>query len=156
MSVGILQLLVSSLVAGVVPVMSDKTAQLRVSCQYVCRDLMCIDTQWFATALELLMPWMEECVWVLDNLRRCTHLSVMKCDCSALSRSALRGIYRLELFRNSTIAVASNIWFCGLPLNVQYVLISVMAMSGSFIVNLLLVDDPLPVIGELLFIDLAS
>ena len=36
-SVGSFQLLVSSLVAGVVPVISDKTAQLRLLCQSVCR-----------------------------------------------------------------------------------------------------------------------
>jgi len=44
-SVGSFQLLVSSLFAGVVPVISDKTAQLRLLCQSVCRDLMCIETE---------------------------------------------------------------------------------------------------------------
>ena len=76
MSVGIFQRLVSSLAAGFVPVISDKTAQFRLSCQSICRDLMCTDTQWLATALEWLVPCMEERVWILDNLRRCTHLSV--------------------------------------------------------------------------------
>jgi len=59
MSAGILQVMVSNLVAGVVPTTSDKTAHLRLSCQSVCRYLMCIDTQWFATKLELLIPWIE-------------------------------------------------------------------------------------------------
>ena len=36
MSVGSFHLLVSSFVAGVVPVMSGNTAQLRMSCQLVC------------------------------------------------------------------------------------------------------------------------
>jgi len=73
-SVRILQLLVSSLVAGFVPVILDKAAWLRLSCQCVCRDLMCTDTQLFAIGLELLMPRIEERVWILDILRCCTHL----------------------------------------------------------------------------------
>jgi len=122
-SLGILPLIVSSLVAGVVPVILDKTAHLRLSCPSVCRDLICTDTQLFARGLELLMPWIEKCVGDLDNLRRCTHVSVMKCDCDALSRTALYDIHRPELIWSSTIAVASYIWFCVLPLSEPFVFI---------------------------------
>ena len=102
---GIPQLLLSSLVAGVLTVISDKTAHLRLSCQSVCRDLMCTDPEWFATALEFLRPWIEENVWVLDYHRRSTHFYVMKCDCDALSSSALHCIYEPGLFWIPNIAV---------------------------------------------------
>ena len=127
-SVGIFQLFVSSWLAGVVPVISDKTAQIRLSCQSVCRDLICIDTQKFATALDLQMPKIEERVYALNNLRRFTPQSVMKCGCNALSRSALNVVYLKNRIRISTIAVVSNIWFCVLPSNEQYVFTSAVGL----------------------------
>ena len=80
MSFGIFQLviLVSSLEGGVVPVILDKMAQSSVVCQSVCLDLKCIEVLWCVVVFTLLMPWIDACVWVLDNLKRCTHLSVMR------------------------------------------------------------------------------
>jgi hypothetical protein len=80
MSVGIFQVLVSSLVDGVGPVMLDKMVQSRVVCQSVCLDFNCIEIMWCVAVLTLLIPVMDACVWVLDNLKRCTHLSAIKCD----------------------------------------------------------------------------
>ena len=125
MSVGSFHLLVSSLVACVVPLMSGNTAQFRLSCQSVYLDLMWTDTQWVAAALEWLMPCMEERVWVLDNLRRCTIYSVIKWHLEALSKRTLHGTYCPDFFLSSTTVVARNVWFCGLPLKIKYVLISV-------------------------------
>jgi len=90
-----------------------------VLCQSVCLDLICIETLWCVAVFTLLMPCMDACVWVRDNLKRCTHLSVMKCDCEALSNNARHGTYWPELFCTSTIAVVSKLWFLGLPLNEQ-------------------------------------
>ena len=122
MSLGICQVLVSSLVDGVVPVMFDKMAQSSVVCQSVCLDLRCTDTLWCVAVFTLLIPCIEVCDWVLDNLKRCTHLSVMKCDWEALSNNALHGTYWPALFWISTLAVANRIWFLGVPLIEQYVL----------------------------------
>jgi len=72
--------LVSSLVDGVLPVMLERMAQSSVVCQSVCLDLNCIQTLWCVAVFTLLIPVMDACVWVLDNFKRCTHLSVMKCD----------------------------------------------------------------------------
>jgi hypothetical protein len=41
----------------------------------------------------LLIPRLDVCVWVLGSRSHCTHLSVIKCDCEPLSRSALHGMY---------------------------------------------------------------
>jgi hypothetical protein len=79
MSLRIFQLLISSLVTGVIPVMLDKIAQSSVVCQSVCPDLKCSETLWCVAVFKLLIPCIDVCVWVLGNLRRCTHLSVMKC-----------------------------------------------------------------------------
>ena len=73
-------MLVSNLVDGVRPVMFDKMVQSSVVCQLVCLDLSCTDTLWCVAVFTLLMPCIDVCDWVLDNLSRCTHLSVMKCD----------------------------------------------------------------------------
>ena len=73
-------MLVSSLVDGVGPVMLDKIVQSRVVCQSVCLDINCIEIMWCVAVFTLLIPVMDACVWVLDNLKRCTHLSVIKCD----------------------------------------------------------------------------
>ena len=70
------------------------------------------------------MPCICACVWVLDNLKHCTHLSVMKYDWEALSNNALHGTYWPNLFWTSTMAVASRMWFLGLPFNKQYLLTS--------------------------------
>jgi hypothetical protein len=122
MSSGIFQLTVSSLEGGVVPIMLDKMAQSSVVCQSVCLDLQWIETLWCVAVFTLLMPWMDACVWVLDNLKLCAHLSVMKLDWDPLSNRALHGKHWPDLFCTSTIAVASRMWFLGLPLYVQYVL----------------------------------
>jgi len=80
MSLGIFQVHVFSLVDGVVPVMLGRMTQSSVVCQSVCRDLNCNETLWCVAVFTLLMPVMDACVWVLDKLKRWTHLSVMKCD----------------------------------------------------------------------------
>ena len=80
MSVGIFQLLVSNLVGGVVPVMLDNIALSSMVCQSVCLDLKCTETLWCVAVFTLLIPCIDVCVWVLGNLKCCTHLSVMKCD----------------------------------------------------------------------------
>ena len=67
-------MLVSSLVDGVVPVMLDGMAQSSVVCQSVCIDLKCIETLWWIAVFTLLMSCMDVCVWVLVNLKHCTHL----------------------------------------------------------------------------------
>ena len=90
-SFGIFKLFVFSLEGGVVPVMLDKTAQSSVVCQSVFLDLKWIEKLWCVSVFTLLMPWMGTCVWVLDNLKRCTHLSVVKCDWEPLSNMALHG-----------------------------------------------------------------
>jgi len=128
MSLGIFQVLVSNLVDGVVPMIRDKMAQSSVVCQSVCLDLKCIETLWCVAVFMLLMPCIDACLWVLDNLKRCAHLSVMKCDWEALSNSALHGTYWPDLFWTSTMAVASRIWFLGLLLNEQYVLTSAVGL----------------------------
>jgi len=92
MSLGIFQVLVSSLVDGVLPVMLDRMAQ-SIVCQSVCLDLNCIETLWRVAVFTLLMPVMNAFVWVLDNLKRCRHLCGMKCDCEALPNNALHGMY---------------------------------------------------------------
>jgi len=96
------------------------------------------------SVLTLDMPWICACVWVLDNLKRCTHLSVMKCDWEALSSNALHGIYWPDLFWTSTMAVACRTWFLGLPLNEQYVLTSAVALPLASARPL--VTDPLSLI----------
>jgi len=124
MSLGIFQVIVSNLVDGVVPVIWDKMAHLSVVCKSVCLDLKCIDTLWYVSVLTLDMTCIDVCVWILDNLKRCTHLSVMKCHSQALSNNALHGTYWQNLLWTSTMAVASRIWFLGLPLNEQHLLTS--------------------------------
>jgi hypothetical protein len=61
MSVGILQLLMSNLVGGVVPVMLVKAAQSNVF-QSVCLDLKCSGTVCCVAVFTLLIPCIEECV----------------------------------------------------------------------------------------------
>jgi len=121
---GIFQALTSIMVNDVVSLMWDKIKQLIVVCQSVCLDLKWIETLWYVSGLTLDMPCICACVWVLGNLKRCTHLSVMKCDWEALYNNALHGTYWPDLFWTSTMSVASRIWFLGLPLNEQYVQIS--------------------------------
>jgi len=58
-SVGIPQVFVSSLVAGVFLVISSKTAQIRMSCGSLHRDIMCTDTERYATALEFWCPGLK-------------------------------------------------------------------------------------------------
>jgi len=99
-----------------------------ILCKLVCLDLKCIETLWCDAVLTLLMPCIDAYVWILDNLKRCTHLSVMKCDWEALSNNALHGTYWPDLFWTSTMAVASRIWFLDLPLNEQYVLTSAVGL----------------------------
>ena len=70
----------SSLVTDVIPVMLDNTAQSSLVCQSVCLDLNCTETLWCVAVFTLLIPCIDVCVWVLDNRKRCTHVSVMKCD----------------------------------------------------------------------------
>jgi len=155
-SVVLLQLFISSLVACVVPVMSDETAQLRESCQSLCRYLMCIEKQWFATTLELLLPWIEERDWILDNLRRCIHLPVMKWDCDAPYRSALHGIYWRTCFGVQLLQLLVIFDFLSLPFNEQNVLNCVGALFCSFVLNLFLVDATLPLLCEIIFTYIAS
>ena len=76
-----------------VRVMLGKMAQSSVVCQSVCLDLNWIEKLCCITVLTLLMPWMVARVWVLDNLKGCTHLSYMKLDWEPLSHRALQGTY---------------------------------------------------------------
>jgi hypothetical protein len=124
MSFWILQLLVFSLMDSVVPVMLGKTAQSSVVCQSVCLDLLWMEPLWRAVVFTLLMPCMDVCVWVLDSLKRCAHLSVMKCDWEALSSNALHGTYWPDLLLTSANAVASKMIFLILPVKEQSVLSS--------------------------------
>jgi len=87
MSLGSIQLLVSSLLDGVVPVMSGKMAQSSVVCQSVRLDLNWTETLCFVAVFTFLMLWMDARVWVLDNL------SVMKLDWDPLSNEALHGTH---------------------------------------------------------------
>jgi len=64
----------------------------------------------------------------------------MKCDWEALSNNILYGTYWSDLFGNSTIAVASRIWFLGLPLIEKYVLTSAVELPHASAVRL--VADP--------------
>jgi len=121
MSLGIFQVLVSSWVHGVAPMVSDKMSQSSVVCQPVCLDLNCFETLWGVAVFPLRMPFMDECVWVRVNLRRCADFSVMKCAWEALSNNALQGICWPDLLWISTMAVASKMLFLGLPLNEQCV-----------------------------------
>ena len=134
----------SNMLDGVVPIMWDRMAQLSVVCQSVCLDLKCIETLRYVSVLTLDMPCIYACVWVLDNFKRCTHLSVMNSDWEALSNNALHWTYWSNLFSTSTMAVASRMWFLGLLLNEQYVLTSgvdlLLASAGPF------VTDPLSLI----------
>jgi len=139
MSLGIFRVLGSNLVDSVVLVMWVKMAQLSVVCQSVCLDLKYNDTLWYVSVLTKDMPCIVECDWILDNLKRCTHLSVMKCYREALSNNALHGTYWPDLFWSSTMIVASVIWFLGLPLNEKYVLTSAvdlpLASAGSLLLT---------------------
>ena len=134
----------SKFVDGVVAVMWDKMAQLSFVCQSVYLDLKYIETLWYVSVLTLDMPCICAYVLVLNNIKRCTHLSVIKCYWEALSNNALHGTYWPNLFWIPTIAVASRIWFLGLPLNEQYVLTSAvdlpLASAGP------LLTDPLSLI----------
>jgi len=121
-SLGNFQVLLSKLMDGVVAVMWDKMVQLSVVCQSVCLNLKSIESLWYVSVLTLDMPCIFACVLVPDKLKRCKHLSVMKCDWEALFNNALHGTYWPDLFWNSTMAVASIVWFLALPLNEQYVL----------------------------------
>jgi hypothetical protein len=56
MSLGGFQLLVSSLVGGVVPVMLSKMAQSSVVCHSVCLDLKWIETLLYVEVFALPMP----------------------------------------------------------------------------------------------------
>jgi len=55
-------------------------AQLSVVCQYVGLDVKDIETLWYVSVLTLDMPCISARVSDLDNLKICTHLSVMKCN----------------------------------------------------------------------------
>ena len=149
LSMGIFQVLVSNLVHGVLPVMWDKMAQLSVVCQCVCLDLKCIETLWYFSVFTLDITCIDACVWILDNIKRSTHLSVMKCDWEALSNNILHGTYCSDLFGYSKIAVASRIWFLGLPLIEKYVLTSAVelphASAGPLVVDPVSLIDCLPV-----------
>jgi len=140
MSFVIFQLLISSLVMGVVPVMLEKTAQLCVVCESECLDLKWFEILWWAAVFTSLMPCMDACVWVRANFRRCAHLSVMKCNWGALFSSALHGT--TDLIYSSTIPVASKMWFLGLPFKEQYVTPAV--------------DEPFASAGRLLLVDALS
>ena len=109
--------------------MLDKIVQSRVVCQSVCLDINCIEIMWCVAVFTLLIPVMDACVWVLDNLKRCTHLSVIKCDWESLSNNALHVTYWPALFWISTLAVARKMWFLGMPLNEQYVLTSAVGLT---------------------------
>ena len=139
MSLGIFQVIVSNLVDGVVPVIWDKMAQLSVVCKSVCLDLKCIDTLWYVSVLTLDMPCIDACVWFLENLKRCTHPSVMKCHWQALSNNAMHGTYWQNLLWTSTMSVASRIWFLGSPLNEQHLLTSAvqlpLASAGPLVID---------------------
>ena len=89
-------------------------AQLSVVYPSVCLDLKCNETLWLVSVFTLGMPCIVACVWVLDDLKRCTQLSVMKCDWEALSNNALHGTYWPILFWTSTIAwqVEFDFWVC--------------------------------------------
>ena len=115
MTLGNFQVIVSNLVDVVVAVMLDKMTQLSVVCLSVCLDLKWIEIVWYVSVLTLEMPYINACVWVMDNLKRSTNLSIMKCDWEALSNNALHGMYWPELFWNSTMAVESKIWILGSP-----------------------------------------
>ena len=62
MSLGIFQLLISSLVTGVIPVILDNKAQSSVACQSVCLDLKLIETLWCVAVFTLLISCIDECV----------------------------------------------------------------------------------------------
>ena len=134
---------VFNLVAGVMPVMFGNTAQSSVVCQSVCLDLKWMETLCPVEVFTLDMPWMDVCVCVLGNLRRCTHLSVMKWDWEPLSNNALHGTYWPDLFLTSTMAVASKVWFLGLLFKVWYLF--TFAFVTPFVVAdwLFLVEEPL-------------
>jgi len=89
-------------------------------CVPVCRPkINWIETLWYVSVLTLQMPYIFAWVCVLYNLKRCTHLSIMKCDWEALSNNILHGIYWPVLFWNSTVSVGSRIWLLVFPLNEQ-------------------------------------
>jgi len=144
MFLGIFQVLVSDLVDDVVPVMWHKMAQLSFVGQCVCLDLKCIKTLWYISVLTLDMPCICACVCVLDNVKRCTHHSVMKCDWEALSNNPLHGTYSPDLFWSSTMTVASRMWLLGLTLNEKYVFRS--AVELPIVSAGRLVTDPLSLI----------
>ena len=59
------------------------------------------------------MPFMDACVWVLDNLKRCTHLSVMKCDCAALTMLYMGHIGQIySELPQQLLQVECGFWVC--------------------------------------------
>jgi hypothetical protein len=74
---------------------------------------------------------MDVCVWILVNLNRFTHLSVTKCDWEALSNNVLNGTNWPDLLSISTMAVASKMWFLGLPLNEEYAFTSAVELPWA-------------------------
>ena len=145
MSLGIFQVLVSLLVDALVPIMWDKMTQLSVVWQSVCLDLKWNETLWNVSMLTLVMPCICACVLVLDNFKRCTHLSVMKCECEEISNYYLHGIFSPDFFWTSTMTLASRILSPGLPLNEEYVLSSTVKLplpvAGPFISDYLTTID---------------
>jgi len=122
---------------GVLPVTWDKKAQLSVVCQSLCLDLKCIGTLWNASEVTLVMPCNSACALFQDNLKSCTHLSVIKCEWEALSNNSLHETYWPDLFWNSTMSVACRICTLGLHLNEEPVLTSTVELPLESSVSLI-------------------